>query len=471
MGKGVPRPKEVNPDKLTLALEPEAAAIYCQTMGKEQVAQHCQVAGPLQSDRYIIIDIGGGTVDVTVHHHDHEKGVKVIIPPVGNNCGGTMVNQQFAKFLQGIVDDIEGSGFTDDKEGSGFTDDKEGSGFTRFLDSSDSSECAHKVAVLNELLYQDFELQKVAFGSSTSGYDTPESLTGAELAIKLPYSFTQFYGIDKIRAGVEALHDERVQFEDDTLYIEPSKFVNFFEPAIKGILGCIEGVFGELREQVDTIYLVGGFGGCKYTYEKVLSMVRDKFQDWERKEEQLRVIVPDEHKLAVAHGAVKYRLKPDIIHSRTMDASYGTDFAPTFNPLLHLDMGYVGMDHTGTLRVRDVYMKYVEKGEHISSDEVVTAEFGPLHNSTTAMEICIYSSFEKGVKYINTPDGKPIASIRKIGELHVDMPNPENLPREQRMVELTMDFSHTEIQIRARYIVTGEEVKVVADFLTAQVSQ
>ena len=446
VGKGVPRPKEVNPDKLTLALEPEAAAIYCQTMGEEQVAQHCHVAGPLQSNRYVVIDIGGGTVDVTVHHND-QKGVKVIIPPVGNDCGGTMVNQQFAKFLQGIVDD------------------KEGSGFTCFLDSSDSSECAHKTAVLNELLYQGFELQKVAFGSSTSGYDTPESLNGEELAIKLPYSFTQFYGIDKIRAGVEALHDERVQFEDDTLYIEPSKFVSFFKPAIEGILGCIEGVFEELQDQMDTIYLVGGFGGCKYTYEKVFSMVKAKFP-----KRQLRIIVPDEHRLAVAHGAVKYRLKPDIIHSRTMDASYGTDLAPIFNPLMH-DMEYMAMDHTGTLRAKDVYMKYVEKGEQISSDEVVTAELVPVNNSTTTMHIVLYSSFEKGVKYIKTEDGKPIASIRKIGEFHVDMPNPSNLRRDQRTVELTMDFSHTEIQIRARYIVTGEEVKVVADFLTAQVTQ
>ena len=134
------------------------------------------------------------------------------------------------------------------------------------------------------------------------------------------------------------------------------------------------------------------------------------------------------------------------------------------------DTSYVGIDHTGTLRVKDVYMKYVEKGEQMSSEEVVTAELVPINNLTTTMNICIYSSFEKGVKYISTPDGNPNPAIRKIGELNVDMPNPNNLPREERQVELSMDFSHTEIQIRARYLVTGEEVKVVADFLTTQVS-
>ena len=442
VGKGVPRPQETNPDKLTLALEPEAAAIYCQTMDSDKVANCYRVDGPLQSNCCVVIDIGGRTVDITVHHNDQEKGVKVIIPPVGNDCGGTMVNREFAKFLQVIVDD---------------------SNFGRFLETSDNSQLAYKNAALNALLYQEFEVQKVSFGQNSSGSCSSESLTGDELCIELSNEFVQFYGIDKIRAGIEALNDDRVQLEDDGLYIEPSKFASFYEPAIQGILECVEGVLEELEEGIDTVYLVGGFGGCKYTYEKVLSMVDSKFAT-----KKLRVIVPNEHKIAVAQGAVKYRLKPDVIHSRAMDASYGTDFAPEFNPLVH-DTNYVGMDRTGTLRVKDVYMKYVEKGEQMSSDEVVTAELVPINNLTTTMNICLYSSFEKGVKYITTPDGNPNPAIRKIGELNVDMPNPDNLPREQRQVELTMDFSHTEIQIRARYLVTGTEVKVVADFLTTHV--
>ena len=244
MGKGVPRPQETNLDKLTLALEPEAAAIYCQTMDKDAIAKCCHVDGPLQSSRYAVIDIGGGTVDITVHHHNQD--VKVVISPVGNDCGGTMVNREFAKFLQGIVDDSE-----DD-------------GFTQFLTTSNRSEQAQRVAVLNEVLFDEFEIQKVSFGSSTSGHSSLESLNGDELVIKLPPRFTQFYGLEKIEADIEALNDDRVQLEDDTLFIAPSKFASFYEPAIKGILECIEG-FGELEEEVNTVYLVGGFGGCKYT--------------------------------------------------------------------------------------------------------------------------------------------------------------------------------------------------------------
>ena len=435
MGKGVLCPQETNPDKLTLALEPEAAAIYCQTMDKDAIASCCPVDGPLQSDQYVVVDIGGGTVDITVHHHDQEKGVKVVISPVGNDCGGTMVNREFAKFLQKIVED---------------------SGFACFIDSGVRSE---RMAVLNKLLYSEFEGQKVCFGDNASGLPTEH-----EYAVKLPIQLTKLYGIEKIEAGVKALNDDRIHLEDDTLHITHSRFEHFFLPAIQGILECVNGVFEKLEKEVDTVYLVGGFGGCKYTYEKIASMMKAKFSQM-----PVRIIVPKDHKLAVAQGAVKYSLKPDIIHSRTIDATYGTCICPRFDANIH-DAMYTIMDHVGTIRTRDVYLRYVEKDDQISSDIVVTAQLKPVYNWATSMKIRIYSSFEKGVKYITTPSGNSNPSIRKIGEITLEMPNPDNLPREKRLVELTMDFSRTEIQVRAQYLVTGEEIKVAVDFLTAIVS-
>ena len=441
VGKGVPRPPETNPDKLTLALEPEAAAIQCQTLPLKYLAYQSLMNGPLQSDRYVVIDIGGGTVDVTVHRHDQGKGVRVITPPAGNACGGTMVNREFSMFLQEIVEDKPG--------------------FARFIDSGNRFEL---MAVVNKLLSLEFEKQKVSFGESASGYD--ESLTGDDLPIKLPKKFTQFYGIDKIRARIAALNDDRVELEDDSIFIAPSKFASFFEPAIQGILTCIEDVLTELKEEVDTVYLVGGFGGCKYTYEKIASMMKTKFP-WSQ------IVAPKNHKLAVVQGAIKYRLKPNVIHSHVMDASYGMNLPtpPIFNPLIH-DSRYKIVDDTGTpiARVRDVFLRLVEKREQVSSSDIVVVKLSPVNNAQTSMCLCLYGSFEKEVKYITTPDGNPNPSIRKIGELNVDMPNLDNLPREKRQVELTMDFSHTEIQIHARYLVTGEEVKVVADFLSRHVS-
>ena len=70
-------------------------------------------------------------------------------------------------------------------------------------------------------------------------------------------------------------------------------------------------------------------------------------------------------------GAVKYRLNS---HSRVMDATYGTNICPPFVPGRH-DVKYcIGRDSCGILRRRDVLLHYVDKGQVLSSDEIVTAE-------------------------------------------------------------------------------------------------
>ena len=337
------------------------------------------------------------------------------------------------------------------------------SGFVEEGGHRSEERMAERMAIMNNLrMYKEFEDQKCNFGDSTSS--CTELLSGKPLAVLLPQKFVNFYGNDKIKTSIAALKDERIELEDGTIFIAPSKFAEFFEPAIKGILECTERVFAQLGEKVDTVFLVGGFGGCKYTYEKISAMLKNKFP-----ERKLRVFVPVNHKLAVARGAVKYRLKPDVICSRIMDASYGTDICPVFNGAFHRPAPKI-KDRTGTIRSKDVYLQYVEKGEQISSDEVVTSKLCPIDNSATKIKIRIYSCLNKGVEYISTPDGNPDPSIRKIGELCVDIPNPDNLPKEKRLVELTMDFSHTEIQVRARYVITGEEVKIVVDFLSSYVS-
>lgn len=63
----LPLPNEVNPDKLSLALEPEAAAFYSQEIVAKQIEtdeSHATISHPSE---YMVIDIGGGTVDITAH--------------------------------------------------------------------------------------------------------------------------------------------------------------------------------------------------------------------------------------------------------------------------------------------------------------------------------------------------------------------------------------------------------------------
>ena len=82
------------------------------------------------------------------------------------------------------------------------------------------------------------------------------------------------------------------------------------------------------------------------------------------------------------------------------------------------------------------------------------------------MTFKIYSTPKVGIQYVKDEEDK--FTVRQIGQLIVDIPNPDNRPKDQRMVDMTMDFSGTEIQAKAKYCVTGEEIKTVCVFLSTQ---
>ena len=77
-------PEEDNPDKLNLILEPEAAAYYCQNMSARQRALFCNVKGSFKSQSYVVIDIGGGTVDIVAYqiHQFPEPHMEVLHEPL-----------------------------------------------------------------------------------------------------------------------------------------------------------------------------------------------------------------------------------------------------------------------------------------------------------------------------------------------------------------------------------------------------
>ena len=90
----------------------------------------------VKAEKYLGIDIGGGTVDIASHRvvGDH---IEEIAPPTGNSsCGGTTVNEEFSKFLQEFVDDPN---------------------FSRYIiKCSPENRTRHKVD-LNELIHTRFE--------------------------------------------------------------------------------------------------------------------------------------------------------------------------------------------------------------------------------------------------------------------------------------------------------------------------
>ena len=422
----LPLPEEVNHDKLLLALEPESAALYSHASVVKQIEGNQSAAAISRPTDYMVIDIGGGTVDITAHA-EVEGAVKVDNIPTGNESGGTQINEAFSKMLQNICNDEN---------------------FTKFLAEGDRSQ---RMATLNTILYNEFEKQKVLFGQGNTD----------EIAIALPRLFTRFYKqLLETFAKIGIEYDKDI---NDTLYINKEVVEKeLFGPAIEGIIDCTAAAIKENEFKVSTFYLVGGFGGCKYVHQKLSAAIEKLYAS---KDIKCNVIVPPAPQLAVATGAVIWRQNPGKIKTRRSEATYGIEISRPFDPEIHDEFYRFYHTEDETYRCSSIFSVFLEKGEQIQSNEVTYIEVLPCSEADVIMHIIIYCTTDLGVQYVKDKEGTLM--VNEIGQLVIDIPNPDNLPDEKRCVQITMDFSGTEIQAKAKYLLTGNEVQTVCDFLSA----
>ena len=433
-GQSLPCPQETNSDHLTLALEPECAALYSQTITEVDVANAANSEFPQPKGAYMVLDIGGGTVDITAQIKRDDGHFEVINVPSGNDWGGTRVNKQFSKMFQEIVDDEN---------------------FEKFLSSGDREK---RQIVLNELFYREFELQKVTFGDAHDRFDQHD-----EMGIIIPRSVVDFYGAELIEKGAGRIPGVEYVDDSDCLYIESSVVEEkLFGPVVEQITSCVMIAIDsttQVHGDIDTYYFVGGFGGCKYLYQSLCDAITKKYGSLSH------MIVPKSPKLAIAQGAVIWRRCPDNISSRCIDATYGISLQMPFNSDVHDDHYRVYNEEQQQFKCKDVYSVFRQRGDVVKSNEAYLIDgIAPAYQGMSNMKFEILSTVDRGVQYVEDKDGEMV--VTKIGELVIDIPNEGNLPRSKRLVDVTVDFSGTEIQAKAKYRVTGEEVKVLCDFLS-----
>ena len=260
----------------------EAIAIYSQETAHKGQSSAAAITHPTE---YMVIEVEEDRIYITAHIEAVPGNIVVKSMLSSNACGGRQVNEEFSKLLQEIVSDP---------------------GFENFLASGNHTQ---NQATLNNILYSDFEKQKVLFGQGKS----------IEIAVALPKLFVKFYtkaiitGVKKMN-GIE--YDEDM---NDTLFIDKSVIESkLFGPVIQGIIDFILAAIEKIDNFPNTFYLVGAFGGCKYVHEKVRAAIKRYYQSKGHKDTCF-VIVPPSPQLSVAIGAAMWRKNPEKFKARRVD--------------------------------------------------------------------------------------------------------------------------------------------------------
>ena len=430
------RPVTKNEHKLSLALEPECAALYCLQLDNDKMKAYSDpIPDSEEMKNYLVLDIGGGTTDISAQVYIEPDSYEVIIPPTGNEYGGARVNKNFSLFLEKIVQDP---------------------GFSDFLTKKGREEQHH--AILRSVIYFDFEKLKLRFGELHS-----TSATGHSRLV-LNHKFVKFYKMSVIQEGIEKLNDPRIELLDDDeeiLQISNSKMEEFFLPVLKEIDVCVINALQRVAvHNISTIFVAGGFGGCWYVYNHLKNVITKQTVG----EKKLSLLVPSKHTLAVSKGAVMYGLNPGVIKARAVDAAYGIGTYIKFKNGVHKET-HRWCDPTDDHAVlcKHVFTAFVLQNEKVKADDVFTSrDLYPIVQSTTQATIKFYRSTNPRVQYTTDDDTK------SIGTIELEILNPENLPCEERKMEVTMSFSSTEIKASARasYLLGKPPVKTILDLLS-----
>ncbi|XP_077085680.1 heat shock 70 kDa protein 12B [Siphateles boraxobius] len=458
-----------SPEQLLIALEPEAASIYCRKLRLHQVidlsqrpvtngldvdgsrpfdssfrqareqlrrARHSRTflvesgTGELWSemqtgDRYIVADCGGGTVDLTVHQIEQPQGtLKELYKASGGPYGAVGVDLAFEAMLCQIF-------------GADFIESFKAKRPAAWVDLTIAFEARKRTA---------------APGRANS------------LNILLPFSFIDFYKRHRGQSVETALRKSNMNFikwsSQGMLRFSAEAMNELFQPTINNIIKHIENLMQkEEVKGVRFLFLVGGFAESPMLQRAAQNALGRK----------CRIIIPHDVGLTILKGAVLFGLDPTVVRVRRCPLTYGVGVLNRFVEGRHPRDKLLIKD--GREWCTDILDRFVSVDQSVALGEVVRRSYTPARIGQRKIIINIYCSDTDEITYITD------LGVRKCGAITLDLlelgaananagENDKGSAFERREIRTTMQFGDTEIKVTAFDVATSRLVRVSIDFLS-----
>lgn len=389
----------------------------------------------------MVVDCGGGTVDITVHEiQDKQGSLKELHKATGGPYGSIGVDMEF----ENLLCEIFGSDFIEHfktKLSSGFVD-----------------------------LMTAFEARK---RSVNMDQKTPSN-------ISLPFAFINAFKKYKgttVEAAVKKFNSDEISYcpKLGMLRIKSSLIQKLFEPVTLAIIKHIAVVLNSPSiENLNYLFLVGGFAESQILQHAI----RNAF-----KPSNIKVIIPQEVSLAILKGAVLFGLDPTIISIRRSRMTYGIGVLNRFVHGLHPLNKLIVRDNIEWCA--DIYDKFVLADQSIGLGDSVTRSYTPAKEGQRCIVLYIYCSERDDARFITDhgvyrcgslmldldPDNPFISTSKddSIRSQYLDIASQsgsDNNGSSRREVKTRMIFGDTEIKCQLIDVITGKCMRSDIDFLS-----
>ncbi|KAK3589820.1 hypothetical protein CHS0354_015827 [Potamilus streckersoni] len=389
---------EIKSEQLEIALEPEAASYFCQYVpvsswsGRDQPVQF---AAAQPGTKYMVVDLGGGTADMTVHEKLDDGRLKELSKASGGPWGGTMVDSAFRQTLISIVGGPVMNKFRTDN-------------------TYDYLE-----------LINEFEGAKRNFDNKRK-----------DMIIKLPPTLEKKCEEELKHSFLmsleDSVHSKEISLLENKLVINANLVEKLFRQATDKIVAHMKNILeqGPVRG-ISFILMVGGFSESPF----VQDVIRGAFDG----KNGIKVINPKDAAITIAKGAVLCGRLPQTIESRVLRFTYGLRTTPIFIEGTHPEEKKFVSD-TG-LRCNDVFDIILSADSEVKHGFSVEKTYLTGEYFQKEVELDVYYTKDKNPSF--TTDSGCIL----LGGLKVEIPNPS---KEKHEVDVTFQFGMTELKLSAR---------------------
>ncbi|KAG9254232.1 uncharacterized protein F5Z01DRAFT_122594 [Emericellopsis atlantica] len=298
--------RDENDNRLTLISEPEAAAMFCSKTGLLNLKVH---------DAVLIVDCGGGTVDLIAYEVEDESPFTVAecTAGSGDSCGSTALNRNFSNILRTKI-----------------------------------------------------RKMKLADGSKTAGRVYAKCIMDFENRIKADFRNNgQKWAVD---VGIEAEYPD-AGIEEGYMTFTNEEILQCFEPVVNRILELVRNQIIAIQAQnraLQNILVVGGFGASEYLFQQIKLHVPPQFQS--------KVVRPMDSVAAIVKGAVTSGISERIVTHRVARRHYLMATLQPFKEGYHPE-AYRVPSLDGKDRCKFTRQIFVQKGQRVKNGEPVRVSF------------------------------------------------------------------------------------------------
>lgn len=402
----------ISRNQLMIALEPEAASLFCKYLPIEKLqGSEGGISAFKPGSRYLVLDAGGGTVDITVHEVQCNGTLKELDKASGGAWGGTRVDESFKEMLEEIV-------------GGGMMEEFALSHTADFID-----------------LFRDFETKKRNVKDDSPG----------KITIRIPINLQELYEErtkEEIKKRIrQTKYKDDLTWVGDRLRIDKPRFVELFSAACDGMVDHVKKLLKSPKVRgTNNILMVGGFSESPLLQKRI----REEFPS-------CRVIIPQEAGLAVLKGAVIFGHQPATIAARIAKYTYGISVMTKFDRNKH-PMSKMKMIE-GKEKCKDVFDKHVSIGQLLEIDDVQSEKsYWPLYDDQTQVSLRVFTSTDEQPAFVDDP------GCCYLGKLTVDVPKHGS----DKEISSSFTFGGTELKVQAVVKSTGETTCANFDFLEGE---